>query len=129
MDYLIGHLVGDYLFQTDWQAANKLYVRGKMMRTFGVALYHGTLWMAAVGLMALVAGKPWPWWALVTMALAHGVQDWARTAPRLMTWRKQFVFFKENLPQAYVWATIVVDNTLHLLMLFLMDTWIRGGHP
>lgn len=126
MDYLIGHLVGDYIFQTDWQAANKLYVRGKMLRSFVIAMYHGLLWALAVGLTSWIAGNLWPAWSLALMAFAHGLQDWARTAPRLMEWRKQFVYFKRELPQAYIWATIVVDNTLHLFMLFCMDQWIRS---
>jgi hypothetical protein len=126
MDCLIGHLVGDYILQNDWQAANKLYVRGKMFKTFTVAQFHGMLWAAAIAWTGWFADKPWPGWAIVLMGVLHGLQDWARTAPRLMARRKQFVYFKEQLPQAYVWATIVVDNTLHLLMLFMMDVWIRG---
>ncbi len=122
MHYLIGHLVGDYLFQNDWQANNKTWATRRWLGLL-VALFHGAIVTLSIYLCARLAVGSWDfwaWWKLLAIWLSHSVQDWTRAATLWMGWFKQFGYFKENLPQAYIWGMIVVDNTFHLLLLFVL---------
>jgi hypothetical protein len=45
MDYIIGHLVGDYLFQNDWMAMNK---KANSLKGWAACLVHCLLYTCAV---------------------------------------------------------------------------------
>lgn len=110
MDYLIGHLAGDYLLQNDWMAANK-------RQSTRVCLAHVSLYCMAV---ALLTG--WPWWALALTAVCHFTQD--RTP--IVRWYMQRVGQAQFAagPMA-PWSVVVVDNSLHLLQLHLTQRLVE----
>lgn len=119
MDYLVGLLIGDYLLQNDWQANNKLWTTGRW-KALPVSLFHALLVTGAIAGCALVVGREWALWKLVVIWLTHTLQDWLRLATVYMGAFKQFGYFKEHLPQAYIWGMIVVDNVFHLVLLFFL---------
>lgn len=119
MHWFIGHLVGDYILQNDWMAQNKLW-RDDSPSSLLVAFYHALVVTICIYCCGLIAGYEWPIWKLFIIWFTHGVQDCFRLGTVWMNWCGQFKHFKEHMPQAYVWATIVVDNVLHLLLLFIL---------
>lgn len=118
MHYLIGHLIGDYILQNDWMASNKIW-KGKYDNVL-VALIHGALVTLAIALCGKIAGYEWASWKLIVIWLSHSVQDCFRLSLIWMLIFGQFEYFKKEMPQAYVWACIVVDNVFHLLLLFIL---------
>jgi hypothetical protein len=104
MNYLIGHLVGDYLLQTKWMAYNK-----KLPGRNGwlACLTHCSLWTLSVMLFT-------GWWKLdlaLCVFLSHLVLD--RT--HFVAW-----FLKVMHNDHERWLLIVTDNTIHLLFLWLI---------
>ena len=75
---------------------------------------------ASICVCGHIAGYEWADWKLVVIWLSHGLQDHFRLGTVWMNLYKQFDYFNRNMPQAYVWATIVVDNVWHLLLLFVL---------
>jgi len=110
MNYLIGHLVGDYLLQTDWQATHK-----KLPGWGGwlACLCHCLLWTASI----LVFTGWWRWDLAVLVFLSHLVLD--RT--HIVRW----ILKVARKPQEK-WLLIVTDNTIHLLFLWLIDRFVVG---
>jgi len=143
---LAGHLVGDYVVQNDWQAANKTnphpgpkpryarwkaedwdgyesrqkaWLTGHLACTVHCLLYTLAVWACSFWWM--------PWWGLAVCFVAHWFIDRFRLAGRWMrnvSGQKQFAanFSPPNLP----WGVIVVDNTFHLLTLGLIHS-LSGG--
>lgn len=111
MNWLIAHLIGDYLLQNDWMAQNK------KKRTWP-CMVHVLLYTAAVGVLTL-----WPWWALLVVAATHFIQDrtniinwWMR-----LKWKDQSAF--ASAPMA-PWSIIVVDNVWHLVVLYAISQFV-----
>jgi len=119
---LIGMLIGDYILQTDWQAQNKTY-KGRKWIGLLIALYHSLFVTASIYFCGLYINYIWSWQGLVILWLSHAIQDWLRLATLLMEKRKQFVHFKENMIQAYIVFSIVVDNVLHLALMFFLHNY------
>jgi fatty acid desaturase len=118
--FLVCHLVGDFLLQTDWQARHK---RGGLGRdpvarrallahasTYTLAFVPALVWIATdddIGpLLALGFG------ALVFVP--HFVQDDGRV---VTAWMR---VVKRTDPAAVPGVTIVVDQTMHIVALFLL---------
>lgn len=103
---IVGHLVGDYLLQNDWQAIGK-------KRSSFVCAIHSALWAAAVCLLGQLG-----WVAALILFVEHFVQDrW-----QLIPWWMDLVgqkSFRENLGP---WSAIVVDNVFHILAIYLVIT-------
>ena len=119
--FVVCHLVGDYLFQTDWQARNKhgglTLHRTEARRalfehtaTYTLAFVPALIWItttadvgvpAAVGIAALVF-------------VPHFLQDDGRVVKWWM------VDIKHTDWQKVPGVTVMVDQTLHLVMLFLL---------
>ena len=110
MDYLIGHLVGDYLLQTDWQATNK-----KLPGWAGwlACLWHCFLWTASI----LIFTGWWKWDLAVLVFLSHLVLDRTNIVRLILKVARK--------PQEN-WLLIVTDNTIHLLFLWLIDRFVVG---
>jgi len=102
---IIGHLVGDYLLQTDWQAAGK-------KKSSWICAVHCLLWTAAV---VLLAGRAWwVWWVPLVLFTTHFIQD--RT--NLVRWSMQHCGQQQFAkPPMASWSVIAVDNTFPLLTL------------
>ena len=101
----LGHLVGDYIFQTDWMAANK------KQQTLP-CLIHCLIWAACVTIFA-----GWGWLPFLLLFTFHFIQD--RTYI-VRSWMK--LIGQEGFatgPYA-PWSTVIVDNTFHLLQIWLI---------
>lgn len=132
---LVGHLLGDYILQNDWQArckvawpptgerpANHLKAsnewdeqnanakQGHLACTVHCLLYTLAIWACSFWWM--------PWWGLVTCFVIHWPVDRFRLARRWMfSVSGQSAFATGPLSP---WSIIVVDNTFHLLTLFVI---------
>ena len=105
---IIGHLVGDYIFQNDWMAQNK-------KKSSWPCLIHCTVW---TGCVCLFAG--WGWLPALVLFAFHFAQD-----------RTEFIRWWMNLwqpgfakPPLAPWSLIVVDNVFHLVQIWLVAEWI-----
>lgn len=105
---LLGHLIGDYVVQNDYMATNKT-------KSSWVCLSHCLMYSAAVWWCAC-----WwmPWWGIWVVCLAHfPVDRW-----RLARWWMVNVSGQEAFATGPLspWSVIVVDNTIHLIVLFVI---------
>ena len=110
MNYLIGHLVGDYLLQTEWQAANK---KAAGLQGWLACLSHCALWTLSV---IVFTG----WWSVKVVLLvfiSHIVLD-----------RTYFVawYLRVLRKGQEKWLQIVCDNVMHLVLLWLIDSFVVG---
>ena len=117
--FLICHLVGDFLLQTDWQARHKHGGLGRDPVARRALLSH-VAWYTAVFIPAIV-------WIVLTADLSaamgllllaiifvpHLVQDDGRV---VMWWMRDV---KRTEPSDAPGVTVVVDQTLHIVVLFL----------
>lgn len=109
MDWLIGHLVGDYLLQNDWMALNK---KMKSLKGELACNVHCAVWTLSV---LLFTG----WWDLkvaILVYLSHYILDRTRIVP---WWVETY-----NTKKSPTWIYIVTDNTLHLVFLFLIEKFV-----
>jgi hypothetical protein len=105
---LVGHLIGDFLIQTDDMAAHKTHSRSWMLRHIG---FYAAVMAVALVLYALTHALS-PWMiavALLFICLTHLVLDqrdftgwWMRVA---------------GISSDRAWLTVVVDQVFHLLTL------------
>lgn len=102
---IIGHLVGDYLLQTDWMANNK------KLRSWP-CLVHCLIWTACV---CIFAG--WGWLAAAFLLACHFAQDRTQLVRWWMTlrWKDQTGFTQAPCAP---WSLIVVDNVWHVVQLW-----------
>lgn len=106
---MLAHLVGDYALQTDRMAAQKGTSLGHL--TAHIAVYVGTLFVT-LWIYGSVTGL-FSFWTVATLgALAvifviHWVQDFSKSR------------FFNGSKQAYY-----IDQTLHILQLFLLRWWL-----
>jgi hypothetical protein len=110
---LAGHLVGDWMVQNDWQAANKTRSWAALARH--VARYH--LIMAALLLVPLLRDG-WPAWrALVTLDVSAGTH-----ALIDRRWPVRGLLRVVGSPgfATLEWGVIAVDQALHLSILAML---------
>jgi hypothetical protein len=110
MEQLICHLIGDYVLQTNWMARNK-------HEKLGVAAVHAFTYILPFVLIT----RSWP--ALSIIFVTHTLIDHFRLARhliRLRNWCWTDDGFPSETPSHVAQGiSIVVDNTLHLLINFL----------
>jgi Protein of unknown function (DUF3307) len=110
---LAGHLLGDWVAQTDWQATNK--TRSWAALAAHVASYH-----LIVGMLLLipVIRDGWPAWkalaAMTVSATTHAVIDRRRPVRALM-----YVAGSPGFATVE-WGVIAVDQALHLFILTML---------
>lgn len=100
---LVGHLVGDYLFQTRWMAEKKA-------NEWLPLIVHSVTYSAVVTLLALPAGGLSPP-AVVLVFCAHLLLD-----------RREFINFwakKITRTENSGWLKIMLDQTWHVIVLAL----------
>ncbi|PWK14284.1 DUF3307 domain-containing protein [Tumebacillus permanentifrigoris] len=109
MDWLIGHLVGDYLLQNDWMALNKKkrFWSGEL-----ACNVHCLLWTLSV----LVFTGWWDVVHFILVYLSHYILDRSSIVCTIVD------FINVKKPQA--WVYIVYDNVLHLLFLYLIAKYL-----
>ena len=117
---LVGHLVGDFLLQTDGMAKYKA-------QNWGWMLKHVGMYMAA---MAVVLGG---------YSLKHAVPLWAFLLALLFIGATHVLLDRRGLTLAWMrlvgitrdldWLTIVIDQVFHVLALVVVAqglTWATG---
>jgi Protein of unknown function (DUF3307) len=116
--FFVSHLVGDYLFQTDWQALHK---RGGMALGAGArdarrALFThvGVYTLCFVPALAATELGVELVWVVPAIAIPHLMQDDGRLLHAYMK-RVKHLDPTGNLP-----VSIAVDQTFHLLALLLL---------
>ena len=137
MDYLIGHLVGDYILQNDWQAMSK---KENSLHGWFTCLVHCVLYTLSV----LTFTGWWRWDLAGLVFLSHFPID--KTYIVALYMKKVGAFERIlGMPQVHredinqngllaslysltdwsitnhkVWAYLFVDNTVHLTLLWLI---------
>jgi hypothetical protein len=118
--FVVCHLVGDYLFQTDWQATHKhgglgadAVARRALLAhvsTYTLAFVPALVWIAGTADVGLAASLGFA--ALIFVP--HFVQDDGRVVRWWMT------DVKHTDWKAVPGVTVMVDQTMHLVALFLL---------
>lgn len=104
MSCFVGHLVGDYLLQTDWMALNKKL-------SHWPCLLHCMTWTLCVSLFSGI----WSPAFVAFLFVCHFAQD--RT--HFVKWwvsLKSAGFAKEPFAP---WSLIVVDNSFHVVQMWI----------
>jgi hypothetical protein len=115
--FLVCHLVGDYLLQTDWQAAHKRGGLGPNRESRRALLAHITTYTLAfapalIWLLDEIGG--WVIGVAALIALPHMVQDDGRLLER-------YIAFIKGEPATRNAAVVaVVDQSFHVVVLFLI---------
>jgi hypothetical protein len=118
---LVGHLIGDWIVQTDWQAAHK--TTSWKANQQHVLTYHLTL------LVALMPFTHWTWgWghfdlhllaALAFSWVIHSFVDRRWPVKRLLHVTRSPAFAETPL------GILAADQTIHIATLALMAAWLR----
>ena len=115
--FLVAHMVGDYLLQTDWQARHKRCgLGGDPVARRALFAHVTTYTLAFVPALIWIAGELDPAWAVVSAALIflpHLVIDDGRVVNEYMTRVKRANGFEASLAAS-------VDQSFHVLSLFLV---------
>lgn len=144
---ILGHLVGDYIFQNDWMAKNKTngpnpgpffnlwcgahanktaidywqarsaWYTGNLACTVHCLLYTLAVFLFSYSFLT--------WWTYPVIFLAH----WPVDRWRLAAWWMKNVSGQEKFASKehpmFPWSIVVVDNIAHLLVLYGCALW---GH-
>ncbi len=114
---IIAHLLGDYLFQTEYEALNK--AQG--------SFFNRPLWQhVATYTACFVPLCIWvhlPWLSLVAIAGSHAFFD--RRWP-IIWWRKNIMGNSPESITEQFWLTIMVDQIFHILVLTVLVIFSRG---
>jgi Protein of unknown function (DUF3307) len=113
--FVVSHLVGDFLLQTDWQAQNKHGGLGPdPVRRRALLSHIATYGLAFVPAFAWLASDIGGWVVVVALAvvLPHLVQDDGRLL------RSYMRAVKRSLAAPADFVYIAVDQTLHVVALF-----------
>ncbi len=108
---LVGHLVGDFLLQTDGMAEYKTQDWNWMLKHTGLYLM-----VMAVVLGAYSLSHPVPLWALALALLFIGATHVALDRQRLALGWMRLVGIRSDPG----WLAVVVDQVLHLLVLVVV---------
>jgi len=101
---LVGHLVGDYLLQTDWMALQK-------KKSSFACLIHCLVWVGCVWGFSQMG-----WLPALFLFVCHFIQDRTKIVLWWMNLRGSSVFTE---PPFAPWSMIVVDNVLHVLQIWV----------
>ena len=112
MRQLIAHLIGDYVVQSDWMAAAKVYGTEHDRRS--AAVLHAALYTAC---FIPLTRNPI---RLAVIGVTHGLLDRYRPFPALIH-RKNVLLSPAGWPatpaaDVPLWLRIVVDNCAHLVI-------------
>lgn len=105
MEIILGHLVGDYLFQSDWMALNK---KKNSFIGYIACIIHCLIWTFSIGIF-------------IELTLAQYVLIFAsHFAIDKYNFVKWYLNFFRIMPNPALWKIIIVDNTIHLILLFFI---------
>jgi Protein of unknown function (DUF3307) len=115
--FLVAHMVGDYLFQTDWQARNKRGGLSGDRIAFRALFTHVTTYtLAFVPALIWIGDQLDPGWAILAAALIflpHLILDDGRIVRAYLANVKRAEGFDIGLAAS-------VDQSFHVLSLFLV---------
>jgi hypothetical protein len=135
MEQLLAHLVGDYWLQPDWVAQNKLASNPKHASrwpAWAVCLFHALLYTLPFVILTR------SWRALLVIGVTHRLIDHFGLGAKF-SWLKNRVLgcshswaeckgscgYSPDRPAFLtVWLTILVDNSLHLLLNYVALRWL-----
>jgi hypothetical protein len=115
--FLVAHMVGDYLFQTDWQARHKrggLSGDGTALRA--LCTHVATYTLAFVPALVWIADELDAGWAVLAaalIALPHLVVDDGRIV-------RLYLAHVKRAPEFDVGLAASVDQSFHVLSLFVV---------
>lgn len=102
---LIAHLVGDYLFQTEWMAKYKA-------ERWAPLLCHCLVYTAVIVLAAfLIIPGGISVWAILLVFISHVILD---NRKLVVFWYRVIMRVKDDGAK---WLTIMIDQTFHLIIL------------
>jgi hypothetical protein len=101
---MIAHLIGDYLIQTDWMAANK-------KKSTVACMFHIITYMIPFMFCDIAA------WQFYLIAAQHFLQDRWNFIPWLMKVKGSAKFME---PPLGPWSIIVTDNVVHIVWMYLV---------
>ncbi len=104
----MAHLVGDFLFQTEYEALNK--AAGRCLNR--ALLTHCLKYTLAFTPLCLFGGLAWPWLAAIFAAHAFLDRRWP-----IIWWRRRVIGDSEQAVKATFWLTVVIDQIFHLVVL------------
>lgn len=104
---LTGHLVGDYIFQNDWQATHK--TSSSLVCAIHCLLYGLAVWLLNFWWL--------PLWCVAAAAVLHFPVDRWRMARKWMAVVGQEQFATGPFSP---WSIIVVDNVIHVIVLAVL---------
>jgi len=144
MGLLVGHLVGDYILQNDWMVSWKNKKSGTMteeeqdaydsandataraalrrwplIRPDVACILHCVIYTLSIYFLTFMT---LPLGALLLIGAAHYPFDRWRLAYKSMQHMGQIEFSK---PPLAPWSVISVDNTWHVLILYLIATFVH----
>jgi hypothetical protein len=115
--FLVAHMVGDYLFQTDWQARNKRGgLSGDRVAFRALFTHVATYTLAFVPALVWIGDQLDPGWAVLAAALIflpHLILDDGRIVRAYLANVKRAQGFDVGLAAS-------VDQSFHVLSLFLV---------
>ncbi|OGT28035.1 MAG: hypothetical protein A2Z17_05120 [Gammaproteobacteria bacterium RBG_16_66_13] len=117
---LIAHFLGDWLFQTEWQALHKRTHWGAMWSH--VAVYHAVV--LAVLLLQLPARTLEIFAAVGILALSHAWIDREWPIVRLM---KALRIVRVRAPER--WLVVIVDQIVHVTLLAIAAEVLSRAGP
>jgi len=100
---LIAHLVGDYLFQIGWMAANKT-------KSWLATLTHAAVYTLTIAVFTLLFIKDFSHWGFVLIFVSHAIVD-----RRLIT--SFWVTAVMSAPESERGWLTIIDQIFHLLIL------------
>jgi hypothetical protein len=113
--FVVSHLVGDFLFQTDWQARNKrggLSEKGEARRALFAHVTVYTLGFTPAIVWLATSRCAWEIALAPVIFIPHLIQDDARL---LMAWNRRI---KGTSPSPGDPVYMAIDQSFHVLFLF-----------
>jgi len=121
MEQLLAHAFGDYVLQSRWMAQNKTH-------QWMPAIVHGLLYTLPFLLLTTAPG------ALLAIGVSHTIIDRFRLAKHISWLRDRLAPSKHRVPwneyatphfggkpeYLYFWLLIIVDNTIHLTINYVV---------
>ena len=114
--FIVAHMVGDYLLQTDWQARNKRGGLSGGVALRALAAHVATYTLAFVPALIWIGDRLGPGWALLTgalIALPHLVVDDGRIV-------RLYLANVKRAPDFDISLAASVDQSFHILSLCLV---------
>lgn len=103
---IVGHLIGDYVLQSDWMAMHK---KKTDLTGLFACVIHCAIWTVCMAIGIKTTSLK----TIVLLFLSHFVLDRTKVVEWLLNETKW-------MPNPAMWKVIVVDNSLHLLFVMLI---------